>query len=603
MNLWRLMVVAAISPFLQTPQSDRVGTASIEGTVVRAGTNDAIAGVDLELTPAPTNSADSAGPPAGAPPPPVAPFSVKSGNDGKFAFRNLPAGSYKLVGARIGGGWVPIEYGQRGVLDRGVFFPIGEGESKRDMRLEMIPVGSISGRVIDENNKAVGRVAVVALNRMYREDRSVLNLVQIVNTDENGEYRLFSLVPGTYYVAIRPEDPSRRTSTWSVFPPGRRGPSEQASSPVVTKRILPTGETLEETFRFVYFGGTTDPARAVPLNLPPGGNLGAVDIPYAAGRMKNLHIRGKVIDGTTGNPAAGAAVRLVPRIFSSHLIVPTTTTNAAGEFDLTGAVAGSYQLYFLGAQVPPRPAAPGTPPPPPPPPLVAMVPIELAEKDVENITVTINLGSTINGRISIDGQEAIGDPGFSRMRVMIEPVPSGIAMGQVQTVTPSADGSVKIENVWPGTFRILMSSSPPNTYVKSMTLGFTDLLNQPIAVPLQTAGTLDIVLGTDTAGVSGRVTTERQEPASNVKVALVPNAPLRGRGDLYKSVTTDAAGSFSISSVAPGDYRIFAWEDVEDGAWRDPEFLRLDETRGRALRVDARKSQSVAITAIPKRQN
>jgi protocatechuate 3,4-dioxygenase beta subunit len=587
-----------LAPLLQVPQTPPAGTASLEGVVYRLGSTDPISGVDLELSP---QSSTAGLTPAEPQLPGPASYWAKSGSDGKFAFRAVPSGAYKLVAARVGGAFVPFEYGQHGILGRGVVFTLGEGELKRDVRMEMAPSGSISGRVVDENGKPVGHAAVLALNTLYREGEQVMNLAQVVNTDDNGQYRLFALVPGRYYVAIRPEEPTRRTATWTVFPPGRRGPSEQAVSPVVTKRILPTGEILEETYRFVYFGGTTDAARAVPIDLPPGGNLGAVDVPYSVGTMKSLHIRGKIIDGTTGSPAAGAAVRLVPRAFSSHMIVPTTTANAMGEFDLNGAVAGSYHLYFLGAQLPQRPTAPGVPPPPPPPPLVALLPLDLANSDVENLSITINAASTITGRVSVEGQE--GDPGFARMRVTLEAIPTGVAMVQSVTATPSADGQVRIERVWPANYRALITGNPPQTYLKSIRLGQLDLINQPLPVPLQTDGQLDIVLGNDPGSVEGRVTNERQDAAVNVKVALVPDAPYRQRGELYRYTTTDIHGNFRVTSVAPGDYKVFAWEDVQDDAWRDPSFLRLDESRGKPLRIVARKTESTTVTVIPKRRN
>jgi hypothetical protein len=95
---------------------------------------------------------------------------------------------------------------------------------------------------------------------------------------------------------------------------------------------------------------------------------------------------------------------------------------------------------------------------------------------------------------------------------------------------------------------------------------------------------------------------DRQETSSNVKVALVPDGPLRRRGDLYKSTATDGSGSFRITGVAPGDYRLFAWEEVDDGAWRDPEFLRQDETRGKSVRVSALRTENVSVVVIPARR-
>ena len=41
------------------------------------------------------------------------------------------------MAARIGGLFVPVEYGQRGVLGRGATFSLGEGQQMRDIRLEM----------------------------------------------------------------------------------------------------------------------------------------------------------------------------------------------------------------------------------------------------------------------------------------------------------------------------------------------------------------------------------------------------------------------------------------------------------------------------------
>ena len=598
MNLVRMGIFLLLSQLPPVPPT-RSGTASVEGIIVRLGTNEPISGVDLELT----DMSAAISPLAGSATPtlPPAPFTGKSGNDGRFAIRNLPSGTYKLVAARIGGQFVPVEYGQRGILGRGVNFPVGEGQQMRDVRLEMAPVGTITGRVVDENGRPVGHAAVLALSPMYREDQQILNILELVHTDDRGEYRLFSLVPGKYYVAVRPEDPTRRSATLSLAPPGRRGPSEQATSPVITTRILPTGETVEETYNFVYYGGTTEAKRATVLNVTPGATLGAIDIPLAAGKTTALHIRGKIIDGVTGNPAQGAAVRLVPRTFNSFIIVPNTVTDALGRFDLAGVIPGSYNLYSLGAQTPQRPPAPGVPPPPPPIPLMAMTSLDVGNENIENITLTITAGSTVTGQISFEGTPP-SDNGFTRMRVTFEAVPTGVAMVGSQFTGPGDNGRVRLENLWPANYRVLVTNVPQNTYVKSLRFGRLDVLSQPLPVPVQSDGQLDVVLASDSGNVEGRVVNERQDPAVNVKVAIVPDAPLRSRGDLYKSTTTDTTGAFRISMVVPGDYKLFAWEEVEDGAWRDAEFLRRDETRGKAVRLGALRTESATLSVIPARR-
>jgi hypothetical protein len=143
---------------------------------------------------------------------------------------------------------------------------------------------------------------------------------------------------------------------------------------------------------------------------------------------------------------------------------------------------------------------------------------------------------------------------------------------------------------------------PANAYVKSIRLGQLDLLADVLRIPAQLSGQVEIVVGTDSATVEGRVVNDRQETASNVKVALVPDAPLRRRGDLYRTTATDKNGSFRLTAVAPGDYKVFAWEEAEDGAWRDPEFLRFDESRGKAVRVNALRNETVSVVVIPPRR-
>src|SRR4051812_38198206 len=83
------------------------GTASLEGVVVKAGTNEPISGADLELTMQPAGPLAPTGPVQPnmlaqyATPNP--PYTATSGVDGKFSFRSIAAGNYKLVAARIGG--------------------------------------------------------------------------------------------------------------------------------------------------------------------------------------------------------------------------------------------------------------------------------------------------------------------------------------------------------------------------------------------------------------------------------------------------------------------------------------------------------------------
>jgi hypothetical protein len=85
---------------------------------------------------------------------------------------------------------------------------------------------------------------------------------------------------------------------------------------------------------------------------------------------------------------------------------------------------------------------------------------------------------------------------------------------------------------------------------------------------------------------------------ANVTVALLPDENHRNRIDLYQSVVSDVAGTFRFDTVPPGAYRLFAWEDVEKDAWRNPAFMHLYESRGEEINVGEGRSGNSDLDVI-----
>jgi hypothetical protein len=89
----------------------------------------------------------------------------------------------------------------------------------------------------------------------------------------------------------------------------------------------------------------------------------------------------------------------------------------------------------------------------------------------------------------------------------------------------------------------------------------------------------------------------QSQPAPVTRVVLVPGA--RQRTELYKVTSTDENGLFSFSGIAPGDYKVFSWDALEEYAWFDPELLGQSETRGRSVHVTESSTETVDVTVIP----
>ena len=57
-------------------------------------------------------------------------------------------------------------------------------------------------------------------------------------------------------------------------------------------------------------------------------------------------------------------------------------------------------------------------------------------------------------------------------------------------------------------------------------------------------------------------------------------------------------GHFDLRGIAPGDYKLFSWVEVESGAWEDPEFLRQFEEKGQRITLQDGDHSNVKVTAI-----
>src|SRR5207237_6791208 len=73
-----------------------------------------------------------------------------------------------------------------------------------DVAISMIPGGVISGKIRDAAGAPLSKIVVRALALNYQNGYPVVQAAASVKTDDNGDYRLFWLPPGSYYVGADP---------------------------------------------------------------------------------------------------------------------------------------------------------------------------------------------------------------------------------------------------------------------------------------------------------------------------------------------------------------------------------------------------------------
>jgi hypothetical protein len=521
---------------------------SLEGIVYRSGSADALSKAQVELR-------------SGAGPNQVI-DSLTTESDGRFRFQNVRPGRYRLNVQR------------RGYFRSPLIITVAAGQSVSSVQLSMTPAGAISGRIYDANGEPLGNADVQALRASYPQGHRTLTFVQSAITNDLGEFRLFDLPPGRYYIAaLHPQFQGGMFRSFRDFGGMFVFNGNALMTHVVTDPALgppvPKEEKDPQAARFVpiYYPGTPEELNASAIDLRPGTDFGGVNI--AVSPVRPRHVRGVIADAAgeilqDGSvTAAGGAFDALPGGGISAAIVN-------GAFDLT-LNPGRYLLIANA------PNGKG----------YAMARVENA--DIDGVTIRTASSFNVLGRITVESKTG-SKRDLSQMRISLQPN-YGVdgRLAQIFSYsTPLANGSLTLA-ANSGDYRVNLAQLPPDTFVKSIRLGNVDVLSAGFHLEGPPSGILEIVLSTDYGVIDGNVSREST-------FVLVPN--VRNRTDLYRAAATDSSGHFHVDQIPPGDYKMFAWSDVEEDAWFDPDFIRNFENEGRPIRVAEGNAEQVQLKAI-----
>jgi hypothetical protein len=90
----------------------------------------------------------------------------------------------------------------------------------------------------------------------------------------------------------------------------------------------------------------------------------------------------------------------------------------------------------------------------------------------------------------------------------------------------------------------------------------------------------------------------RGHTSSRATPTLVPELPRRQNAALYKTSRSDEQGRVLLTNLAPGQYKLFAWDNVPLGAWMNAEFMEKVEARRTSVVVNGGLRQSAQVRAI-----
>lgn len=432
-------------------------------------------------------------------------FTALSKADGSFSISDIPPGEYSLSARHTG--FVRWPTAQTRLAVRA-------GHDRADVAVKLMPAGAITGRVLDADGQPMEFVNVVI------SGSPASNANSNATTDDNGRFRIGGLPPGKYRVQASPRE----------FP----FPAE-----------IRTDGTKEAHYSATYYPGSLDRKSAVRVEVQPGVETNSIDIHMVPTPIV-------CVSGTVSGFPEGEHVQVLPSAqqASGGFGARSDQAKPDGTFQIWRLAPGKYRLIAMTQGRERVQSAP--------------VYIEVAGSNIEHLELKMVPPSDIPGVLEFDDDQARqplepppGGPKFppQPLRIGLTPLDYG---GSQQPVEVAPVNTFTMKRLQPGRYRISVNRG--GVYVKSLRLGTVEMDGDTLDLTRGSSGaTLTILLSSAIGSMSGTVQNENG-PLPNAPVYLIrDNLALRGTPTIYgPSSRSGNDGTYSISGVAPGKYRVIA---------------------------------------------
>jgi hypothetical protein len=423
----------------------------------------------------------------------------------------------------------------------------------------------ISGHVLDEDGEPMANVNVQCMVLGYQRGKRQLMNRNGTGTDDRGEFRIHGLSPGKYLLSATYQSPELYMAT-----PERTVGSAQAV------------QAAEEGYITTYYPNTTNPESASQLDVTAGAQIGGITMTLA--RSRTVRIKGHVNTGISSQTRRNANVMLLPRDNSGWMAprAIARVIDAKGNFQMRGVPPGSYVLRADFNDDSKR--------------YSARQALEVGSTNIEGLELNLQPPAEIKGRVVI---EENGDPGDARLNVSLQPKISGPMSGGAGAQVKD-DLTFQLNNVSLDPYDISVNGLPEGFYLQAVRMGQQDVTETGVDFTQGvSADEMTVIVNPNGGQIEGNVQNAKGENATGAMVTLIPDEAHRSLMWLYKTVNTDQNGHFTMKGVRPGKYMVYAWEEIEQGAYQDPDFVKPHESAGEKVEISASGHETVSLKAVP----
>ena len=556
--------------------------------------------------------------------------------EGRFSFVALPAGRFTLTASKPG--FASVAYGAKKPGRQGTPIQLADGQAITNANISLARGGVITGVVVDEYGEPAPNTQVRAYRYVFQNGERTLQQAGQNQTDDRGLYRIFQLLPGEYVVSAVPRNnvvvefgtqiqaqiqplldqlQAPGAGATVVFS-GAGGAFDGGRGQAVLDQIQQLRQQLAQqpeqstAYAPVYYPGTTTPAQAGRIPLDAGQERTGVD--FQLQLVPTARVQGRVT-GPDTTIAPGAQVMLQPARQRDTLDVPGLSRSMTrlapdGAFTFQSVTPGDYRLMVRvpvrqtdpagdqNAQVNPAGqgrggrgfggrGGPGSITQV----LWASTDVSVNGRDVSDLTLSLQPGLSISGRIAFDASGSQPPSDLSNARIMLIPT-DGDAIGGVAPQTADAGGNFTLAGVAPGHYTLRATlgglgrggpfggggqTAGGGTWtLKSALVNGRDVLDFGLEVdPNASLSGVVLTFSDRMQEVSGMLQDAMGRPAPEYTIIMfaADNQFWVPQSRRILSTRPGTDGSFAFRGFPAGQYRLTAVTDAEPGEWFDPAFL------------------------------
>jgi hypothetical protein len=466
-----------------------------------------------------------------------------TGTDGMFEFTNFPAGNYTVTAFKAN--YIGTSHGQSRPLAPGTAVTVAD-ERLNHIDVRLVRAVILAGAIRNEFGQPLADIVVEAMRYQFAQGARRLVEVASVSTNDKGEFRLFGLAPGQYFLAASLQ---------------QGAPSDATS----VKMYAPT-----------YYPGTASLIGARSLSVRAGQTITRLNMKMAV--MRPVRVSGMAIDSTGRAMHDGYVTATVRSGVGTGNTFDAIVT-ADGTFSFEGLPPGDYVFKDEGVED------------------VAVMRVTVGTSDISDLRLVYAKESSISGRVVIDPLE-LGTLRGSALQLATPaagPDEEGVAGGPGGAVMDNFSFDLSVR---PG--HVLIRPNVAGWFVRAVRLNGSDITDSGFEIRHnQSVKGVEVELTRRQPAIVGAVTTLKGAITRDAFVVVFPqDHRLWGYLSRYVRMSRPDADSRFRIHVPPGAYLIAAVDELEPGQWNDPRFLERLRDRGVAIQVKDGDEKQIGVALI-----